>query len=121
MIADKNLNSPDIVFNIFNYFTIADVKVSTCSGVLVYGALADAFRRRENEAYRPQLEPRDKELLSRFDEVKSVSDQIRDQSTALRLSGHFSDSIVHCESKISMISEQIEKSQKTLESQVQMD
>jgi hypothetical protein len=55
-IKDRSFMSFDIVFNIFNYFKITDIRVNLNTGVLMYGGLADAYRRRENEEYRRLLQ-----------------------------------------------------------------
>ena len=106
-IGDRNSKGPDIIFNIFNYFKITDIKTSAKSGILLYGGLADAYRRRENKEHRKILEEREKYSLASYDRMSNEEDKILDQGTVLRLSGHVKDSIVHCESKISNIESQI--------------
>ena len=51
-INDRNFMSFDIAFNIFNYFKITDVSVNLSTGVLMYGGLAEAYKKRERAEYR---------------------------------------------------------------------
>lgn len=81
--------SPDVIFNIYNFFKVCQISINARRGALEYGSLAQIFKMRLDPNARGKITASQKSLLRNYDYFEDLMKKIKNQGNILQLSGYY--------------------------------